>query len=83
MDLLKRIQLAWLRRREFLKAQAELESHSQRELAIDLRMNRSDIPDLAAEKDFAARVNVVQAALAALRTPIAVQHDVTVTEVSR
>ena len=40
-------------------------------------------PDLAAEKDFAARVNVVQAALAALRTPIAVQHDVTVTEVSR
>jgi hypothetical protein len=49
MDLLKRIQLAWLRRREFLKAQAELESHSQRELATDLRMNWSDIPDLAAK----------------------------------
>jgi glycine reductase complex component B subunit gamma len=40
-------------------------------------------PDLGSEKDFAARVNVLQAAVAALRTAIAVEHDFSVAEVSR
>jgi betaine reductase len=40
-------------------------------------------PDLGGEKDFAARVQVVRAALAALRTPVVVENDLTVAEVSR
>src|SRR5690348_16994438 len=49
MNLLKRIEHALLRRRECRRVRAELETYSQRELNADLRLNRSDIPDLAAE----------------------------------
>jgi hypothetical protein len=42
------LRLAWLRRREYLRVRAELETYSARELAADLRLNRSDIPELAA-----------------------------------
>jgi uncharacterized protein YjiS (DUF1127 family) len=45
----QRIALARLWRREFRRARAELESHSERELRSDLRLNRSDIPEIAAE----------------------------------
>ena len=48
MNLPERIGLALLRRREFLRARAELETYSERELNADLRLSRSDIPDLAA-----------------------------------
>jgi hypothetical protein len=42
------LRLAWQRRRAYLKTRAELETYSARELAADLRLNRSDIPELAA-----------------------------------
>ena len=45
----QRIALARLWRREFRKARAELESYSERELKSELRINRSDIPEIAAE----------------------------------
>ncbi len=45
----QRIALALLWRREFRKARAELETYSERELESDLRINRSDIPEIAAE----------------------------------
>src|SRR3954454_20364988 len=49
MDLLNHLKLALLRHREFRKVSAELESHSERELMADLRLNRSAIPAIAAE----------------------------------
>ena len=49
MKLSKRIGLALLRRRERRRVRAELETYSERELNADLRLSRSDIPDLAAE----------------------------------
>jgi hypothetical protein len=49
MNLSKRIGLALLRRRECRRVRAELETYPERELNADLRLNRSDIPDLAAE----------------------------------
>ena len=49
MNLLRSIELALLRQREYRKARAELETYSERELNSDLRLNRSDIPALAAE----------------------------------
>jgi hypothetical protein len=49
MDLLNYLKLALIRRRAFLKASAELESYSERELMADLRLNRSAIPAIAAE----------------------------------
>ena len=49
MNLLERIEHALLRRRECRRVRAELETYSERELNADLRLNRSDIPDLAAE----------------------------------
>ena len=49
MNLLKRIGHALLRRRECRRVRAELETYSERELNADLRLNRSDIPALAAE----------------------------------
>jgi uncharacterized protein YjiS (DUF1127 family) len=48
MNLLKRIEHALLRRRECRRVRAELETYSERELNADLRLSRSDIPDLAA-----------------------------------
>jgi len=48
MNLSQRIGLALLRRRECRRVRAELETYSERELSADLRLNRSDIPDLAA-----------------------------------
>jgi hypothetical protein len=47
--LSQRIALTRLWRREFRKARAELESYSERELRSDLRINRSDISEIAAE----------------------------------
>jgi hypothetical protein len=49
MDLVKRLELALMWYREFRKVRAELETYSERELNSDLRLNRSDIPTLAAE----------------------------------
>jgi hypothetical protein len=49
MNLLNHLKLALIRRREFLKVRAELESYSERELMADLRLNRSAIPAVAAE----------------------------------
>ena len=49
MNLSQRIGLALLRRRECRRVRAELETYSERELNADLRLNRSDIPDLAAQ----------------------------------
>src|SRR4051794_1294075 len=49
MNLSKRIGHALLRRRERRRVRAELETYSERELNADLRLSRSDIPDLAAE----------------------------------
>ena len=49
MNLPKRIEHALLRRRECRRVRAELETYSERELNADLRLSRSDIPDLAAE----------------------------------
>jgi uncharacterized protein YjiS (DUF1127 family) len=49
MNFLGYIKLALLWRREYRRARAELESASERELGADLRLNRSDVPDVAAE----------------------------------
>ena len=49
MNLLRSIELALLRQREYRKARAELETYSERELNSDLRLNRSDVPEIAAE----------------------------------
>ena len=49
MNLLKHIEHALLRQRECRRVRAELETYSERELNADLRLNRSDIPALAAE----------------------------------
>ncbi len=49
MNLLHHLKLALLRRRAFRKVSAELESHAERELMADLRLNRSAIPAIAAE----------------------------------
>ena len=49
MDLFKRVELALIRRREYRRLRAELESYSERELSADLRLSRSDIPEVAAE----------------------------------
>ena len=49
MNLLKRIEHALLRQRECRRVRAELETYSERELNADLRLNRSGIPDLAAQ----------------------------------
>jgi uncharacterized protein YjiS (DUF1127 family) len=57
MNILRSLELAWLRHSEYRKARAELDSYSERQLNSDLRLNRSDIPDLAAE---AADVRVAE-----------------------
>ena len=49
MNLLRRIELYRLWRREYARVHAELGSFSQRELQSDLFLNRSDIPDVAAQ----------------------------------
>jgi uncharacterized protein YjiS (DUF1127 family) len=49
MNILRSLELAWLRHSEYRKARAELDSYSERQLNTDLRLNRSDIPDIAAE----------------------------------
>ena len=49
MNLLHHLKLALLRRRAFRKVSAELESHAERELMADLRLNRSAIPAIAAD----------------------------------
>ena len=49
MTLFQRIELARLWRREYRRVRGELETHTQRELSTDLGLNRSDIPDIAAE----------------------------------
>lgn len=49
MNILRSLELAWLRHGEYRKARAELDSYSERQLNSDLRLNRSDIPDIAAE----------------------------------
>jgi hypothetical protein len=47
MTFSQRIELARLRRRALREARAELEAYSERELNSDLRLSRSDIPELA------------------------------------
>ena len=47
LGLTGRLRQALQRRRAYLKTRAELETYSARELAADLRLNRSDIPELA------------------------------------
>jgi uncharacterized protein YjiS (DUF1127 family) len=49
MNILRSLELAWLRHSEYRKARTELDSYSERQLNSDLRLNRSDIPDIAAE----------------------------------
>ncbi len=49
MNVFESIKLAWLRRREFRKVLAELESHTDRELLSDLRLDRADFPHVARE----------------------------------
>ena len=49
MNLLNHVEHALRRRRECRRVRAELETYSERELSADPRLNRSDIPDLAAE----------------------------------
>lgn len=46
----QRVELALLRRRELRRVSAELGTYSERELAADLRMSPSAIPDAAAEE---------------------------------
>jgi hypothetical protein len=48
--LTRRITLARMWRREYAQVAAELGTHSERELTGDLRMNRSEIPGVAAEE---------------------------------
>jgi uncharacterized protein YjiS (DUF1127 family) len=45
----QRITLAWIWWREFRRVRAELGCYSERELMADLRLNRSEIPGIAAE----------------------------------
>lgn len=45
----QRLELARIRRREFLRLRAQLESYSDRELMADLRLVRSEIDDVAVE----------------------------------
>ncbi len=47
MNVFESIKLAWLRRREFRKVLAELESHTDRELLSDLRLDRADFAHVA------------------------------------
>ena len=49
MYLFEHVELALLRHLEYRKVRAELETYSEHELNADLRLNRSDIPELAAE----------------------------------
>lgn len=49
MNLIESIELAWRRRREFRKVLAELESHTDRELLSDLRLDRADFARVARE----------------------------------
>jgi uncharacterized protein YjiS (DUF1127 family) len=49
MNLFHHLKLAVLWRREFNRVRSELSSYSERELSADLRLNRSDIPAIAAE----------------------------------
>lgn len=49
MDLLKRVELARKWRRAYRRVHAELDAYSDRELLADLRLTRSEIPDIAAE----------------------------------
>lgn len=49
MNLFRRLTLALAWHREFNRVRAELECHSQLEISGDLRLNRSDIPDIAAQ----------------------------------
>ncbi len=48
LGLAGRLTQALQQRCAFLKTRTELETYSARELAADLRLNRSDIPELAA-----------------------------------
>ncbi len=48
LGLTGRVRESLQQRRAYLKTRAELETYSARELAADLRLNRSDIPELAA-----------------------------------
>jgi len=48
--LTRRIELARMWRREYARVVAEFETYSERELTGDLRMNRSEIPGVAAEE---------------------------------
>ena len=48
-ELYRRFELARIRRREFLRLRAQLESYSDRELMADLRLVRSEIDDVAAD----------------------------------
>lgn len=49
MDLLKRIKLNLLWRREFARISGELDCYAEHELRADLNLNRSDIPAIAAQ----------------------------------
>ncbi len=48
LGLTVRLRQSLQQRRAYLKTRAELETYSARELAADLRLNRSDIPEFAA-----------------------------------
>jgi uncharacterized protein YjiS (DUF1127 family) len=48
LGLTTRLRQALKQRRAYLKTRAELETYSARELAADLRLSRSDIPEFAA-----------------------------------
>ena len=48
LGLTRRLRESLQQRRACLKTRAELETYSARELAADLRLNRSDIPEFAA-----------------------------------
>ena len=61
MNILRSLELAWLRHGEYRKARAELDSYSERQLNTDLRLNRSDIPDIAAEEADARVAEFVRA----------------------
>jgi uncharacterized protein YjiS (DUF1127 family) len=45
----RRMELARIRRREFLRLRTQLDSYSDRELMADLRLTRSEIEDVAAD----------------------------------
>ena len=48
-DLVRRIERQRLWRAQFERTRQELEAYSDDELVADLRLNRSDIPQVAAE----------------------------------